>query len=102
LSTEDEECSGRQTQVTNPENVNTILSMILHNQRLSAKKIAEILEIPQERVDYIIHKILDMRKLSAKWVPKCLNAIADVIECLLHKPFWTDIGRGLWNFLTVL
>jgi hypothetical protein len=74
LSNEDEECSGRQTRVTIPENVDAIHSMTLDNRKLLTKKITETLVMPQERVGYIIHKILDMRKLSAKWIPKCLNA----------------------------
>jgi orotate phosphoribosyltransferase-like protein len=56
-----------------PENVDIVHSMILADQRISAKKIAETLEISRECVGYIIHDVLDMRKLSAKWVPKCLN-----------------------------
>jgi transposase len=39
LSTEDEEHSERPTQVTNPENVDAIHSMILDNLRVSTKKI---------------------------------------------------------------
>jgi transposase len=35
--TGDKECSGRPTQMTIPENVNDIHSMILHNQRVSHK-----------------------------------------------------------------
>jgi predicted HTH transcriptional regulator len=54
LSTEDER-SGRQTPVTIPENVDAIHSMILKNQRITAKNIVETLEISQERVVYIIH-----------------------------------------------
>jgi hypothetical protein len=67
LSTEDEECSGRPTQV------DAIHSMILGDRRISAEKIAETLTISRESVGYTIHEILDMRKLSAKWVPRCLN-----------------------------
>jgi hypothetical protein len=74
LSTEGEERSGGPTEVTIPENVDTIRSMILDDRRVSAKKIAEALAISQERVGYIFKEISDMRKLSAKWVPKCLNA----------------------------
>jgi transposase len=39
LSTEDEECSGRPTQVTIPENVDTIYSMILDDRSVTAKRI---------------------------------------------------------------
>jgi hypothetical protein len=41
LSTEDEELSGRPTQVTIPVNVDAIHSMILDNRRISTKEIAE-------------------------------------------------------------
>jgi histone-lysine N-methyltransferase SETMAR len=74
LSTKDEERSGRPTQVTIPENVDTIHSMILDDRRVFLKKIAETLPTSRERVCLIIHEILYMRKLPAKWVPKCLNA----------------------------
>jgi transposase len=38
LSTEDEEHSGRPTQVTIPENVDAIHSLILDNRRMSGKR----------------------------------------------------------------
>jgi hypothetical protein len=38
LRTEDEERSRRPTQVTNPENIDAIHTMILDDQRISAKK----------------------------------------------------------------
>jgi hypothetical protein len=41
LRTEDEENSGRPTQMTIPENADTIHSMILDDRIISAKKIAE-------------------------------------------------------------
>jgi hypothetical protein len=66
--------SGRPAQVTIPENMDAIHSMILDNWKIYAKKIAETLAMARERVRYIIHEILDMRMLPAKWIPKCLNA----------------------------
>jgi hypothetical protein len=48
LGTEDEECSGRPTQVTIPENVDAIHCMILDDRRISTKKIAETLAISRE------------------------------------------------------
>lgn len=60
--------------VTVPENVDAIHDMILEEQRISAKKMAETLKISQELVKFISHDELDMRKLAIKWVPKCLNA----------------------------
>jgi hypothetical protein len=63
------------TQVTVPENMDAIYSIILNSQRISTEKISDTLVINWERVGYIIHKILDMTELSAKWVAKCLNAV---------------------------
>jgi hypothetical protein len=74
LSTEDEERSGRATQVRIPANMGAIHSTILGDRRISAKKIVETLAIFRERVSCIIHVILNMRKLSTKFVPKYLDA----------------------------
>ena len=64
---------GRPKTVTTPEIIDQIHQLILEDRRISAKSIAEQLDISRERVGSIIHEDLDMRKLSAKWVPKCLN-----------------------------
>jgi transposase len=45
VSTEDEEYSGRPTQVTVPENVDAVHFLILDNRRISGKKIGETLAI---------------------------------------------------------
>jgi DNA-binding transcriptional regulator GbsR (MarR family) len=93
FSTEDKR-SGRPTQVTVPENVDAIYSMILDNRRITAKKIAETLVISQERVGYIIHEILDMKNISAKCVPKCLNSDQKHDRVLASQAildgFWQD------------
>ena len=51
-----------------------IHELILEDRRISAKSIAEELDISSERVGSIIPEDLDMRKLSAMCVPKCLYA----------------------------
>jgi len=65
---------GRPKRVTIPEIIDQIHELILEDNRISAKSIAEQLGISRERVESIIHEDLDIQKLSAKWVPKCLNA----------------------------
>ena len=60
--------------MTIPEIIDQINELIFEDHRISAKSIAEQLEISRERVGPIIREDLDMRKLSAKWVPKCPNA----------------------------
>ena len=55
-----------------------LLAKFLEDRRISAKSIAEQLDISSKRVRSIIHEDLDIRKLSAKWVPKCLNLIINL------------------------
>ena len=74
FSTCDAPRPGRPKTVTTPENIDQIHELILEDRRISAKSIAEQLDISSDRLGSIIHEDLDMRKLSAKWVPKCLNA----------------------------
>jgi len=59
--------------MTTPEIMDQIHELILEDRRISAKSIAEQLDISRERVGSIILEEFYMRKLSAKWVPKCLN-----------------------------
>jgi len=64
---------GRRKTVNNPEIIDQIHELILEDRRISAKSIAEQLDISREWAGSIIHEDLDMWKLSAKWVQKCLN-----------------------------
>jgi len=71
----------RPKRVTTPEIIDQIHELILEERRISAKLIAEQLDISRERVGCIIHEVLYMRKLSAWWVPKCLNADQKLQKC---------------------
>jgi hypothetical protein len=95
LSTEGKEHSGRPTEVTIPDKVDAIHSMILDDRRISIKNIAETLVISRDRVGYIIHEILDMRKLSAQLGSKmsqCCQkhdrvlALQAILVCLPQDP----------------
>jgi len=74
FSTCDAPRPGRPKTLTTSEIIDQIHELILEDRRISAKSIAEQLEISRERVGSIIQEDLDMRKLSEEWVPKCLNA----------------------------
>ena len=52
--------------MTTPEIIEHIHELILEDQWISAKSIAEQLDISGEQVGSIIHEHLDMWKLSAK------------------------------------
>lgn len=71
---EDEPRSGRPVEATTEGKAEVVHDLVLADRRISAKRVAEIVGISDERVRHILHNILDMRKLSAKWVPKCLQA----------------------------
>ena len=92
FSTCDAPRPGRLKTVTTPDIIDQIHELILEDQRISAKSIAEHLGISRERVGSIIHEDLDMRKLSAKWVPKCLNAGQKVIGGNSLSNFWNFFG----------
>ena len=64
---------GRPKTVTTLEITDQIYELILEDQRISAKSMAEQLGISRVQVGSIIHEDLDMQKLSARWVLKCLN-----------------------------
>jgi len=81
FSTCDAPRPGRPKTVTIPEIIDQIHELILEDRRISAKSIAEQLDISREWVESIIHEDLDMRKLSAKWAPKCLNADLKLQRC---------------------
>jgi len=73
FSTCDAPCPGRPKTVTTLEITDQIHKIILENHRISAKSMADQLDISCEQVGSIINEDLDMQKLSAKWVPKCLS-----------------------------
>jgi len=75
FSTCDAPCPGRPKTVTTSEIIDQINELTLEDRRISAKSVAEQLNILCERDGSIIHKDLNMRKISAKWVSKCLNAV---------------------------
>ena len=78
--------------MTTPEITDQIQELILEDQQILAKSIAEQLGISHEWVGSIIHEDLDMRKLSVKLVPKCLNADQKVDSASYLSNFWNFFG----------
>ena len=92
FSTEGKDCPRKATLVTVPENVDAIHSMIVADWRISARKIAETLEIDSGTCR--IHHALDKRKLFSKWVPKCLSA-DQKRDCVVAPKAFLEHSR--WN-----
>jgi len=81
FSTCDAPRPGRPKPVTTLEIIDQIHELILEDRQISAKSIAEQLDISCKWVRSIIHEDMDMRKLSMKWVPKCLNTDQKCQRC---------------------
>ena len=69
----DEERSGRPATSRNEENIAKVRQIVRENRRLTARKIAEQVDIDREKVRKNLTEDLDMRKVCAKIVPKELS-----------------------------
>jgi len=102
FSTCDAPRPGRFKTVTTLEIIDQIHELILEDRRISAKSVAEQLDISRERVWSIIREDLDMLKLTAKWVPECLNADQKRQRCQSSEHFWIFFWRDPNDFLSRL
>jgi len=78
-----------------PENIDQNHELILEDNRISAKTIAEQLGISREWDGSIIDEDLDIQKLYAQWVPKCpktdqerqrCQSSEQILEFFRHDP----------------
>ncbi|XP_044753550.1 histone-lysine N-methyltransferase SETMAR-like [Coccinella septempunctata] len=101
----DEGRSGRPKEVTTEDMVIKIHDIVLADRRVKIKKIAEMVDMPYERVHNILHQHLKMKKLSTRWVPRLLtvdqkrNRVTTSKECL-HL-FKANTNQFLRRFVTV-
>jgi len=72
-SVTDEEWSGRPATSRTEENIGKVPQIVRENRRLTARSIAEQVNIDRETVRKILTEDLDMRKVCAKMVPKELT-----------------------------
>jgi len=73
-SLEDDSREGRPKSTTPPEIIEQVHDMILDDQQMKVREIAETIGISKERVGYIFHEELDMKKFCTRWVPHLLTA----------------------------
>jgi histone-lysine N-methyltransferase SETMAR len=59
---------------TTPEITEQVHDMVLYDQRMKVREIAETICISKEHVGYILHEELDMKKLCVRWVPRLNTA----------------------------
>lgn len=72
-STEDAARSGRPADVTTPEMVDKVLSLILSDRRLTIRHVSTVLNISNATAHSIITEHIGMHKVSARWVPRNLS-----------------------------
>lgn len=72
-SLEDDPRSGRPIEATGGEIVKKVEDLLVENNRLTKKQLAEMLNISTESVLRILHEKLGMNKVSCRWVPRMLT-----------------------------
>ena len=69
----DEERAGRPTTYTTDENIDEVNQIVVVNRRITAREVAEDLNILIGSCHSIFSNDLGMRRVAAKFVPKLLN-----------------------------
>jgi len=70
----DDPREGRPKSATAPEIIEQVHNMVLDDQRMKVREIAETIGISKEHVGYILHEELDMKELCTRWVLHLLTA----------------------------
>jgi len=73
-SLEDDPREGRLKSTPPPEIIEQVHDMVLDDQLMKVREIAETIGISNKRVGYILHEEFHMKKLCARWVPRLLTA----------------------------
>jgi histone-lysine N-methyltransferase SETMAR len=70
---EDDPREGLPKSATTTEIIEQVHDMLLDDQRMKVREIAEIIGISKESVGYILQEEFNMKKLCAVWVPRLLT-----------------------------
>jgi len=90
ISLQDYPREGCPKSATTPEIIEQVHGMVLDDQQMKVREIAETIGISKERLGYILHEESDMKKLCARWVPCLLTAdqkrtcMKISVKCLEH------------------
>ena len=72
-SVDDDECSGRPSTSTTPENIAKVREAILADRRQTIHDVCEIIGLSYGTVQRILADNLNMRRISARFVPRQLS-----------------------------
>jgi histone-lysine N-methyltransferase SETMAR len=73
--------------------------MVLDDQRMKVREIAETIDISKEHVGYILHEELDMKKLCARWVPRLLTADQKRIHMKISEQCLERFNKNKTDFM---
>jgi histone-lysine N-methyltransferase SETMAR len=70
---DDDECSGRPSTSTTPENIAKVREAVLADRRQTIHNVCEVVGLSYETVQSILSDSLNMRHISARFVPRLLS-----------------------------
>jgi histone-lysine N-methyltransferase SETMAR len=73
--------------------------MVLDDQRIKSREIAETTGISKEPVGYILHEELDMKKLCARWMPRLLTADQKRTRMKISEQCLEHFNKDKTNFV---
>ena len=94
----DDERSGRPKTATTDENVAMVHQMVLDDRRIKVKEIAEVMNMPKERVCHILNQHSGMRKLSVRWVPRLLTVNQKRVRMNISNALLAQFRRNKSKF----
>jgi histone-lysine N-methyltransferase SETMAR len=92
-SLEDNPREERPKSATTPEIIEQVHDMVLDDQRIKVREIAETIGISKGSVEYILREELHMKKLCATWVPRLLTADQKRIHMKISESAWSVTTR---------
>ncbi|GFT13714.1 histone-lysine N-methyltransferase SETMAR [Trichonephila clavipes] len=63
----------RPNTATTDENITKVQQTVLDDRRITARKIADVMNMSKERVCHILNQHIGMKKMSARWVSHLLT-----------------------------
>jgi histone-lysine N-methyltransferase SETMAR len=98
-SLEDDPCEGHPKSATASEIIKHMHDMVLDDQRIKVREIAETIGISKECVGYDLHEELHMKKLCARWVPRLLIADQKLIRMKISEQLLGHFNKNKTDFM---
>jgi histone-lysine N-methyltransferase SETMAR len=84
---------------TTPEIIEQVHDMVLDDQWMKVREIAETTGISKECVGYILHEELDMKKPCARRVPRLLTADQKRTRTKISEQCWEHFNKNKTDFV---